>query len=168
MGLFGKKKSLYERIGGQEAVVQVHRIFYGKIFGHPWISKYFSKVDRDFIEGQQTAFMTGLMGGPKAFKGKPPHLAHSHIFATPELFELRQHLLRLSLNQAGVSRSIAMEWLALDSSFSSHVVKTDQAQCLPKENIGILSFSNPMSDPAELAGKPLMEILKPQGVRPSF
>ena len=135
-------KTLYDRLGGKQTFVKVHKIFYDKAYAHPWLGKYLADVDQDLIESQQTDFMVQLMGGPKVYAGKTPKSAHPHVMITEELFELRSQLLSDALKEAGISDDLREEWLAADATFKRVLVKSSEKECTPSyRGQPILNFS---------------------------
>lgn len=121
--------SVFDKIGGKRALEFVHKIFYIKVFEHPWLGQYFEDIDREFLESQQTDFMMGALGGPKVYSGAVPKHAHKHMFITRELFDLRHELLRQSLVEAGIPERPAEQWLRVDRAFASTMVKTSVTEC---------------------------------------
>ena len=102
---------------------KVHKIFYDKIYAHPWIGKFFAGHNQEAIEARQTKFMAEKMGGDVNYHGKDMKMAHRQMFITQELFELRSQLLRQSLHEAGVPDKLAKRWLKIDRAFSRQIVK---------------------------------------------
>lgn len=119
-------KTLYDRLGGKQTFIKVHKLFYDKAYAHPWLSKYFTDKPQEVLENQQTDFMVQLMGGPKAYGGKSPKFAHQHMAISDELFELRAVMLSDSIKEAGISDGLRQEWLEADRSLKRAVVKTPQ------------------------------------------
>ena len=35
-------KTLYDRLGGKQTFIDVHKIFYDKVYAHPWLKKFFT------------------------------------------------------------------------------------------------------------------------------
>lgn len=122
-------KSLYDRIGGRPALERAHKIFYDKLYAHPWLKGYFEGIDQTKIENQQSDFIAQITGGPKEFGGRMPHHAHAHIFISEELFLIRNDLLRESLIEAEVPEKEREEWLNVDRAFKRAVVKKSLEQC---------------------------------------
>jgi hemoglobin len=73
--------SLYERLGGQEAVQQVVETFYRKVLVDPRVSAFFDDVDMDRQIVKQQAFLTMVFGGPTAYTGKDMRDGHRHLVA---------------------------------------------------------------------------------------
>ena len=118
-----KNQTLFEAVGGLPTLRKVHKIFYDKIYAHPWIGKFFAGHNQEAIEARQTSFMAEKMGGDVTYYGKGMKMAHRQMFITQELFDLRSQLLRQSLNEAGVSDELAKRWLKIDRAFSGQIVK---------------------------------------------
>lgn len=123
------KLSLYDQLGGRPTIERVHKLFYDKLYAHPWIGQFFTDVPRHVIEDQQTDFMAQTMGGPAQYCGKFPIPAHKHMFITEELFDLRHAMLEASLREAGVPAPLAESWLAIDAAFKPRLVKKSPSEC---------------------------------------
>ena len=74
--------TFYERLGGRPTFEKVHKLFYDKVYEHPWLKLFFAKVEQKHIESQQTDFVAQSFGGPRRYMGKPVNTAHKHIFIT--------------------------------------------------------------------------------------
>ncbi len=116
------KQSLYESVGGLATLEKVHKIFYDKIYAHPWLKQFFSGHSQEAIEGRQTSFMGEKMGGPK-YLGKPLKQVHENMYITPELYKLRHEILKESLIEAGVAQEAVMRWLKIDDAFMKQIAK---------------------------------------------
>jgi len=122
-------KTLYDRLGGKEIFIKVHKIFYDKAYAHRWLGKYFTDKPQKLLEDQQTDFMVQLMGGPKIYGGKAPKFAHQHMMISNELFELRAEMLSESIKQAGVPDDLRKEWIAADAALKRSLVKKSVDEC---------------------------------------
>jgi truncated hemoglobin YjbI len=139
-----KTKSLFDRIGGRPTLEKVHKIFYDKIYAHPWIGEYFKEIQQDIIEIQQTDFMSQAMGGPAIYCGKLPIAAHKHMFINLELFELRSNLLRDSIREAGVKPEEEEAWMKIDQAFKKGIIKNSLSDCqLRFKSDEIVNVPNP-------------------------
>ncbi|WP_455376499.1 group I truncated hemoglobin [Kaarinaea lacus] len=118
-----KKQTLFDAIGGLPTLQKVHKIFYDKIYAHPWLGKFFEGHNQEAIENRQTMFMAVKMGGDVTYMGKEPRMAHRAMYITEELFDLRTDLLRESLEEAGVSEALIKRWIKLDNAFKHQIVK---------------------------------------------
>ena len=136
--------TLFEQLGGITTIQKVHKIFYDKIYAHPWIGQYFKEIDQQLIENQQSDFMAQAMGGPQNYCGAFPIPAHKHMNISEELFDLRHGLLKESLSEAGVRAALSEAWLKIDSAFRKGIVKKSSNECEPRfATDEILDFPNP-------------------------
>jgi hemoglobin len=117
------KPSLYNAVGGLHTLQKVHKIFYDKVYAHPWLKHFFAGHNQEAIEGRQTSFMGEKMGGPK-YLGKPIKQVHENMYITRELYELRHELLTESLIEAGVPKDLSKRWLKIDDAFMRQITKT--------------------------------------------
>ena len=95
------KTSFYEAVGGLPTLEKVHKIFYDKIYEHPWLKQFFAGHNQQAIEDRQTSFMGEKMGGPK-YLGKPIKQVHENMYITEELYKVRHKILTEALHEAGV------------------------------------------------------------------
>ncbi len=118
------RNSLFETIGGIETLRRVHRVFYDKVYAHPWLGLYFQGIRQDLIEEKQTRFMAEKMGARDIrYIGHAPALAHRRMYIDDALFDLRQRLLRESLEECEVEAKCIERWLAIDGAFRRQIVK---------------------------------------------
>lgn len=73
--------SLYQRLGGQEAVDQVVETFYRLVLTDDRISDFFDDVDMDQQILKQKAFLTMVFGGPASYTGQDMRQGHKHLVA---------------------------------------------------------------------------------------
>lgn len=132
MVLKKSENNLFDLIGSRSTLDKVHKIFYDKIYAHPWISLYFKEVKQEIIESQQSDFMSQAMGGPAIYCGKLPVPAHHHLFISEELFELRTRLLQEAMHEAGINLEHQVLWLKIDQAFKKAIIKKTIADCLPR------------------------------------
>lgn len=129
-----KGEKLFDRLGGRMTIDRVHEIFYEKLYSHPWIGKYFSRINKEHISKQQSDFMGMLFGGPRIFSGRMPIDAHMHMMITEDLFALRHQLLEQSLEEAMIAEPEKTEWLAIDSAFKKVLIKKNLDDCRKRFN----------------------------------
>lgn len=136
--------SLYSRVGGKEVIAKVHKVFYQKIFSHPWIGLYFQGKKPEILENQQTDFMVGFMGGPLCYSGRAPVFVHQHMMISEELFDLRNRLLSDSIRECGIDDELREEWLVTDRTMKKALVKAGPHECIVQASEPLLDFKNPL------------------------
>lgn len=72
-------ESIYEQIGGEDAVNAAVDIFYRKVLSDDRISRFFDGVDMDKQRAKQAGFLTMVMGGPNEYTGKDMRAGHAHL-----------------------------------------------------------------------------------------
>lgn len=119
------RTKIFDELGGFETLERVHKIFYDKVYAHPWIGRFFENHNQQSIEKQQTSFMAERFGGPKQYAGNNAKYTHEHMYITDELFDTRQGILKESLEEAGISPHLIESWLFVDAAFRQQVVNKD-------------------------------------------
>lgn len=71
--------SLYEKIGGRDAVNAAVDVFYKKVLADSRINKFFEGVDMEAQRRKQIMFLTFAFGGPNNYSGKNMRDAHAKL-----------------------------------------------------------------------------------------
>lgn len=71
--------TLFEKLGGKDAVEGAVDIFYGKVLADDRIKHFFDGVDMDRQRIKQKAFLTFAFGGPNKYSGKNMRDGHAHL-----------------------------------------------------------------------------------------
>jgi hemoglobin len=61
--------SIYEQIGGQEALIAVVDDFYERVLSDPELAVYFKGSNMPRLKGKQVEFFTAALGGPDEYTG---------------------------------------------------------------------------------------------------
>lgn len=123
-------KSSIEQLDGREILEKAMKVFYDKVYEHPWLGLYFKEVPQEVIEKQQVDFMIGAFGGPKSlYSGRLPIEVHQNMLITDELFDLREKLLLESLAEINAPQELIDRWLKIDKAFKSGIVKKSIDDC---------------------------------------
>ncbi len=75
------ESTLYERIGGKDALDAAVDIFYQKVLADDRINFWFEGVDMDKQRGKQKAFLAFAFGAPVKYSGKDMRDGHAHLVA---------------------------------------------------------------------------------------
>ena len=73
--------TLFEQLGGQDAVEAAVDNFYRKVLTDDRVSSFFDDVDMDRQRAKQKAFLTMAFGGPNNYSGKDMRTAHARLVA---------------------------------------------------------------------------------------
>jgi hemoglobin len=73
--------TLYERLGGADAVNAAVDIFYRKMLADDRVNYFFDNTDMDKQVAKQKSFLTMVFGGPNNYTGKDMREGHKHLVA---------------------------------------------------------------------------------------
>lgn len=134
----------FNRIGGRASLIAINKVFYDKVYQHPWLKLYFMEIPQQHIEDQQVDFMQKVLGGENRYVGKAPPISHKHMFIPDELFDIRKQLLIDAFNETNTHPEMVDKWLSLDESFRRVLVNKSPVECKPRfTNDPILNFDKP-------------------------
>src|SRR5688572_5856528 len=74
-----ERPSLYERLGGESAIMEAVDLFYDKVLADPLTAPFFAGFDMDGQTKKQVAFMTVAFGGPNEYRGRNLRSAHAKL-----------------------------------------------------------------------------------------
>ena len=105
--------SLYERIGGEQAVMAAVDLFYGKVINDELTRPFFDGLDMNAQVQKQIAFMSRALGGPVEYQGRDLRAAHSRLVNEKGLgdahFDAVATHLRTTLEELGVQKELVDE-----------------------------------------------------------
>ena len=81
------EQTLYERIGGAEAIATMVDSFYDKVIADPALKPYFDHVATDKLRRMQTEFFSAALDGPIRYTGRPVIHAHHGRHITRQHFQ---------------------------------------------------------------------------------
>ena len=96
----------FKELGGRQVLLDMAKVFYDKIYAHPWLGEFFKDISQEVIEIQQVDFLQGALGGERVYCGKLPIPAHKHMYITQELFDLRSEILIESLKEVNACQEL--------------------------------------------------------------
>jgi hemoglobin len=118
--------TLYERIGGEAAVMAAVELFYKKVLADDHINKFFTDLDMAGQTKKQVAFMTVAFGGPDEYKGRDMREAHAHLVRDQGLDETHFNAvaghLKSTLEELGVAEVLVGEALTIVAGTKSEVL----------------------------------------------
>jgi hemoglobin len=96
--------TLYDRLGGEDAIAQVTTGFYGRVLQDPVLAPYFEGVNMDRQSAMLTAFLVmAVTGDPDAYPGRSMRQAHEGLNIGDAEFDAVVGHLGAVLAGAGVS-----------------------------------------------------------------
>jgi hemoglobin len=107
--------SLYERIGGEPAIMAAVDLFYKKVIKDEVTRPFFDGLDMNVQVQKQIAFMSRALGGPVEYYGKNLRAAHARLVREKGLgdvhFDAVAGHLRTTLEELGVQEDLVNEAL---------------------------------------------------------
>ncbi|MCI3238828.1 group I truncated hemoglobin [Streptomyces spinosisporus] len=94
--------TLFEQLGGEEAVGAVVDLFYDKVLSDPDLQPYFTGVDLDRLKQHQRRFIGQALGATRPYSGRSMRTAHEHLAVTEDAFGRVVTHLAGALTEAGV------------------------------------------------------------------
>jgi hemoglobin len=103
--------SIYDRIGGHEAIEAVVEDFYARVLADDQLSGFFSGTNMSRLKGKQAEFFAAALGGPEPYTGAPMKQVHQGRGITMHHFTLVAGHLSDALTAAGVPAETVTEIL---------------------------------------------------------
>lgn len=131
------ERSLYERLGGVNAIAMVVDRFSDKIVANaklnvnPKLKEWNSKGELEGLKFMRTLWICEAAGGPFKYTGKDMHEAHKHLQITPEEFDEVGMEIGLALDHFGVEPREKQELLAAVTAHKTEVAKPSREPVAP-------------------------------------
>jgi hemoglobin len=116
-----KIDTLYERIGGHDALEVVVEDFYSRVLDDDHLSGFFAGTNMNRLKGKQVEFFAAALGGPKPYIGAPMKQVHQGRGITIHHFNLLAGHLMDSLAAAGVPEATIAEILRAISPLAADI-----------------------------------------------
>ncbi len=108
-----KPTTIYDRIGGGEAIEAVVEDFYARVLANDQLSGYFTGTNMNRLKGMQVEFFAAALGGPEPYTGAPMKQVHQGRGITMYQFSMVAGHLADALTAAGVSSATVTEILGV-------------------------------------------------------
>jgi len=103
--------SIYDRVGGHEAIEVVVEDFYVRVLADARLSGFFTGTNMNRLKGKQVEFFAAALGGPQPYTGAPMKQVHRGRGITMHHFSLVAGHLADALTAAGVPSETVTETL---------------------------------------------------------
>ena len=96
-------ESLYEKVGGEEAISKVVDYFYNElVLKDETVNHFFQHTDMDKQRAHQSKFISFALGGPNQYSGQSMSKAHEGMNLQPNHFQAIANHLHDALAHFGV------------------------------------------------------------------
>lgn len=119
--------SLYQRVGGENAIMAAATLFYDKVLGDPELAPFFAGLDMEQQVRKQVAFMSWAFGGPERYQYRPLSEAHAALRRqglTGQHFDRVAQHLTATLQELGLEPELISEAIGIVASTRAQVVGT--------------------------------------------
>jgi hemoglobin len=116
--------SLYEQLGGQEAIDAVVEEFYARVLADEKVKSLFDNTDMEKQKRHQAAFIAYATGGPNRYQGRTIKKAHEGLGITEEQFAAVAGHLSDSLKHFNVPEELIERVIELFNSLKGDVVES--------------------------------------------
>jgi hemoglobin len=118
----GAKRTIYELIGGEDALAGVIDDLYARVTADPRLRTYFTGVPPARLKGRQVEFFGSALGGPQSYTGASMRDAHRGRGIEQEHFDLVAAHLEDALRSAGVPGPTVQEIISVVAPLAPEIV----------------------------------------------
>jgi hemoglobin len=115
-------ESLFDRLGGQDAIDAVVDEFYDRILSDERVAHHFEDTDMTELRAHQAQFIAAVTGGPVDYDGADMREAHKGMGITGEEFDAVTDHLDASLETYDVSETDRQQVLSEIESYRPAIV----------------------------------------------
>ncbi len=117
--------SIYDRIGGHEAIEVVVEDFYVRVLADDQLSGFFAGTNMSRLKGKQAEYIAAALGGPEPYTGAPMKQVHQGRGITMHHFSLVAGHLADALAAAGVPSATVTEILGVIAPLAPEIASPD-------------------------------------------
>ncbi|MEV0251941.1 group 1 truncated hemoglobin [Nocardia sp. NPDC050712] len=117
--------SIYEEIGGGEALTAVVDDFYVRVLADEELAGFFTGVNMTRLKGLQVEFFAAALGGPETYTGAPMRDVHQGRGIAQKHFDLVAGHLIGALSGAGVAEDTVEQIITAIAPLSEDIVSAN-------------------------------------------
>jgi hemoglobin len=117
--------TVYDRIGGHEALEVVVEDFYARVLADPQLAGFFAGTNMNRLRGKQVEFFAAALGGPEPYTGAPMRQVHQGRGITMHHFSLVAGHLADALSAAGVASETVTDILGAIAPLAPEIVSAE-------------------------------------------
>jgi hemoglobin len=120
--------TIYDRIGGHEAIEGVVEDFYVRVLADDRLSGFFTGTNMSRLKGKQVEFFAAALGGPEPYTGAPMRQVHQGRGITMHHFSLVAGHLADALAAAGVPSETVTEILSAIAALAPEIASPETSR----------------------------------------
>lgn len=115
--------TIYDRIGGHEAITAVVNDFYVRVLADEELTGFFGDSDMPHLKQKQVEFFSAALGGPEDYRGASMKAIHRDRDIQQQHFDLVAEHLAAALLDAGVDQPTLDEIIAKVAPLAGDIVE---------------------------------------------
>jgi len=120
--MFDSRQTLYERVGGEEAIHDMIHEFYDRVLADPELKPFFENTSMDKLRKMQREFFSAALDGPMTYTGKPLGDVHHGRGITIHHFALFAGHLLDTLKARGIEEQDVQAVIARINTYADEIV----------------------------------------------
>ena len=124
------KPSIYDRIGGADAIHATVEQFYRRVLDDPKLKPFFAGTSMAWLKERQKRYFTQALGGPAIYSGRPMREAHARLAIEQHHFDLVAGHLVDTFDALGVNGPLVDEVVALVAPLAAVIVNSKSPDSL--------------------------------------
>jgi hemoglobin len=122
--------TIYERIGGHEALEAVVEDFYVRVLADDQLRGFFTGTNMNRLKGKQVEFFAAALGAPESYTGAPMKQVHQGRGITMHHFNLVAGHLADALTAAGVPSETVVAILSAIAPLAPDIASADTSSTM--------------------------------------
>lgn len=116
-----KQETLFDRIGGDQAIAELIHQFYDRVVADPELKPFFTHSSMEKIRRMQREFFSAALDGPISYTGKPLGHVHHGRGITKHHFALYVGHLILTLEGLGINEQDVQDVISRINTYADEI-----------------------------------------------
>jgi hemoglobin len=116
-----KQQTLFERVGGEQAIAELIHEFYDRVLVDPELKPFFKDTSVDKLRRMQREFFSAALDGPITYTGRPlSHVHHGRGITKHHLARYVDHLID-TLRGRGINDQDVQDIISRISTYANEI-----------------------------------------------
>ena len=116
-----KRQTLFERVGGEQAISDLVEVFYDRVSADPELKPFFKNASMSKLRRMQREFFSAALDGPITYSGRPLSHVHHGRGITKHHFALYVDHLIFTLQDHGINNQDVQEIIGRINTYSDEI-----------------------------------------------